>query len=342
MIVLMFHRQILTLLNCPQQVFASADHYMLITIAGLPFIFGYNAIRSILQGMGESKVPMIFICFSAAANVILDILFVIFLHLGVEGTAFATVIGQGIAFFAAAFYVYGKKEQFHLKLTRSFFTIDIENLKIICAFGIPQAIRSFLVRISLLWVNSGINAYGITYSATNSIGNKQQKMLDVFTSSLSQASAAMIGQNLGAKKYSRAGKIVWYTLYIGLTVAAIIIAVTMTFSTEIFSIFSTDREVLELGRIYMKIMAVHYLWCAVITPFQAMVIGSGFSSMNFLIGLLDGILCKIGLSILFVHVLHFGAEGFSIGIAWSRALPAVICFVYFISGKWKKRRLLSE
>lgn len=76
--------------------------------------------------------------------------------------------------------------------------------------------------------------------------------------------------------------------------------------------------------------------------FQTMVTGSGFVSLGFAIGILDGVVCRIGFSLLFLHVFHQGAVSYFWGTALSRTLPAVICFAYFISGKWRTRKLLSD
>ncbi|MCC8100754.1 MAG: hypothetical protein LIP11_00320 [Clostridiales bacterium] len=64
--------------------------------------------------------------------------------------------------------------------------------------------------------------------------------------------------------------------------------------------------------------------------------------MNFMIGVLDGVICKIGLSLIFVNIFDMGVYGYFWAIGFSRALPALICFIFFISGRWKKRELLSE
>lgn len=208
---LAFCRGILGLLNCPEDAFQQAVSYQMITAVGIPFIFGYNAVCGILRGMGESKAPMAFIIIAAAVNIVLDLLFVAVFHWEAAGTAVATILAQFASFLAACLFMLRHKEQFGFELKLSYFRMDKEDVKVICGLGIPQAIRSSLVRLSMFWVNSQVNAYGMVISSTNSIGNKLQKFLDIFSSSVAQASAAMIGQNLGAGKKERAGRVVWST-----------------------------------------------------------------------------------------------------------------------------------
>lgn len=337
---LVFCRGILGLLNCPEDAFQQAVSYQMITAVGIPFIFGYNAVCGILRGMGESKAPMAFIIIAAAVNIVLDLLFVAVFHWEAAGTAAATILAQFASFLAACLFMLRHKEQFGFELKLSYFRMDKEDVKVICGLGIPQAIRSSLVRLSMFWVNSQVNAYGMVISSTNSIGNKLQKFLDIFSSSVAQASAAMIGQNLGAGKKERAGRVVWSTLGICLVIASAISVLTVAFPRLTFGVFTKDEGVLSMADLYLKILVAHFIWAAVVSAFQAMVIGSGYASMNFAVGILDGIVCKVGLGILFAYVMGMEATGFFLGTAWSRALPAIICFAYFISGKWKTRRLL--
>ena len=342
LVTFVFAEPLLHLINCPESGFAQARNYMRITALGIPFIFGYNAVCGVLRGMGESKAPMLFIIVAAISNIFLDILLVAVIPLEAAGTAIATIVAQ-IASFAAAFlYLYRHKEQFSFELKRSSFSIDRRDLKVICSIGIPQVVRSILVHVSMLWVNASVNAFGATASATNSVGNKLQKFLEIFTTSLSQASGAMVGQNLGAKKQDRARKTVLTAFAISFSIACVIALLTYNFPQPIFRIFTQDEDVLAFCPTYMHIMVFHYLWAAVCSSFQSMVIGCGNASLNFVLGILDGIVCKIGISALFAYALGFGVTGFFIGTAWSRSIPALINIYYFFSNKWAKRKLLTE
>ena len=336
----LFHKQILLLLNCPGDAMRQAADYMWITSLGIPFIFGYNAVCGILRGMGESKSPLYFIALAAGVNILLDVPFVAVFHWGAAGTAVATVIAQMFSFLAAVFFLYRNRVQLGLELDASSFRINRRDLKVLLALGVPQAVRTSLVRFSMFWVNMHVNVYGVIVSAANSIGNKLQKFTDIFAGALQQAAAVIIGQNLGAGKYERVKKFVWCTFLSAFGIAVLISAVFVLFPKSIFGIFSGNREVLELGTVYLRIMTAHVLWSAAIAAFQAVVVGSGFASLNFIIGILDGVLCKVGLSILFVYGMGLGAVGFFARTAWSRALPTVICFLYFYGGRWAKRKLL--
>lgn len=334
--------QILGLLNCPEEALSSARSYMIITSCGYPFIFGYNAVCGVLRGMGESKRPLIFIIAAAVANVFLDLLLVVVFRLDAAGTALATVASQLASFVAAFIYMYRIRDAIGFQLKLSYFKMKKEPTMIILKLGVPQAVRSILVRVSILWVNSSVNSYGLVASGTNSVGNKLQKFLEIFSSSMSQAGGAAIGQNIGAKKHDRAKKVVYVQLVSTLTVAAVVSLVVFLFPKALFGIFTSDADVLEMGVTYLNIMIIHFFVSAVVSSFQSMVVGSGNATLNFAIGILDGVVCKIGLSFLFAEIWDMGVYGYFWGTALSRILPAVICIIYFYSGKWKKSDLLGK
>ena len=155
-----------------------------------------------------------------------------------------------------------------------------------------------------------------------------------------QASGAMVGQNLGARKTKRAKQTVWYCLGMCMAICGILSILAWCFPEELFGIFTKDKKVLEFGAVYMDIMIIHFMLSAITVSFQSMIIGCGYALLNLIVGLLDGFICRIGFSLLFVYIMNMGAAGYFWGTAFSRSLPAVICFLYFISGRWKKRKLL--
>jgi len=338
---ILFCRPILGLLNCPEEALGQAAAYMIITALGTPFVFGYNAVCGILRGMGESRHPLFFILVAAVVNIVLDLLFVVVFHMEAAGTAIATTASQMGAFLAAFYFLWKERKRFDFEAKLSYFKIEKDILFVLLRLGIPQVVRSMFVRFGMLWVNSSANAYGLVVSATNSVGNKLQKFLEVFVQGIDTASASMIGQNLGAKKTDRAGKTTLCTVTAALVCAACSAVLCLLFPHQIFGIFTSDEAVISLGAVFLRIFILHFFASAVTGSFQAMVTGCGFVELGFVLGILDGVICKIGFSMLFIYVFHMGYHGLWWGVACSRILPGCICVAYYISGKWKTRKLLT-
>lgn len=338
----LFYRPLLHILNCPEEAFSQAVSYLLTTTAGFPFIFGYNAVCGILRGMGESKKPLLFICIAAVVNVVLDLVLVAGFGMHAFGTAIATVMAQIGACGAAFLYLYHRKEQFDFELKLSYYKVNRDVLRIILMLGIPKMVQSVFIRFSLLWCNANINSYGLVASATNSVGNKLQKLCTVFVTAVDTGAGAMIGQNLGARKYERVRQTVWTSLACTLALATAGSVLALTIPEVLYGFFTNDPEVIGLGVVYMRILVITFYLAACLGTFQAVITGCGFAAFGFVIGMLDGVVCRIGFSLLFVYGMDMGITGFFYGNAMARSIPAVICFLYFISGRWKTRKLLVE
>ncbi len=340
--VIVLNKPILRWIDCPVEAMGQAGSYMIITALGFPFIFGYNGVCGVLRGLGESKRPLIFVLVAAVVNIFADLFFVIVLRMEAAGTAIATVLSQMGSFLAAFYYLYRRREQFDFELRISYFRIRREPMLVIAKLAIPQLVRTGLVHFSMLWVNVNINGYGLVASATNSIGNKIQKFMNLFINTTETAASSMIAQNLGAKKPERARKTTLYTFFVTLGVATAASILALAIPRPLYRIFTPDAEVIELGVVYMRILVMSLYMMSFTGSFQAMVTGSGFVSLGFLLGVMDGVVCRIGFSLLFLCVFDAGVTSFFWGTAFSRTIPGLICLGYFISGKWKTRKLLTE
>lgn len=342
LLTLVFCNVILGLLNCPQEAWSQARAYMIITVLGMPFIFGYNGVCGVLRGMGESKKPMYFIIVAAVVNIVCDIILVVVFRLEAAGTAIATVLSQFGSFLAAFIFMYRNKEEMGFEMKLSYFKIDKEAAKKIILLAIPQMVRSTLVRFSMLWVNANVNNYGLVAAATNSVGNKIQKFMEVFMQGVESAAASMVGQNLGAKQPERAKKSILHTWGFCMVVAAVSSLMFLFIPKPLYRLFTADEAVIEFGVTYLQIMVMTIFVNGTTGAFQSMVTGCGFVSLGFLLGIVDGVISRIGFSILFLNVFHQGVESYFWGTAFSRTLTGVVVIAYFLSGKWRTRKLLTD
>lgn len=329
-------------LNCPAEAFEQARAYMIVVSIGLPFIFGYNCVCGILRGMGEAKRPLLFVAIAATANIVMDLLFVVVIPLEAAGTAIATVAAQLASFVAAAVFLYRKREQFELEFTVKGMRIDGHHLGVLLKLGIPLAAQSALIHFTQMICAAHVNNFGLVASATNSIGNKVQKMINVFVQSVNGGAGAMVGQNLGARKIDRVKKIVYTTIGLSSCLAAVSIIIAIFFPRQAFSIFTKDPEVIEFGVTYLRIAIIIFVLSPFQGSFRSVVTGSGFVQLSFFIGLLDGVILRLGISFLLAYVFDMGVIGFFYGNALARLGPIILSSAYFYSGKWKTRKLLVE
>ena len=345
-VCLVLCRQMLGWINCPQEAFAQAESYMLVVSLGLPAVFGYNMVCGILRGMGEAKRPLLFITVAAVSNVILDLLLVAVIPLGVTGTAIATIAAQYMSFGAAAVYLYRRRKQFDLKISRKTIKVSKVHLKALLQLGIPLTAQTSLIHVSLLICTGLINAFGLVASTTNSIGNHITKLANIFTSSINQGAGAMMGQNIGAKKYHRVRKILYVTLCCSLVCGLIASAIVILFPGEVYGLFltSTDENyeaILELGIVYLRYHVIVFILSAIQGAYQSVVTGTGNAKLGMIAGLLDGVVLRLGFSFLLAYTAGMDVEGFFLANGLARFGPILVGAIYYYSGKWKNYDLLK-
>ena len=338
--------QMLGWINCPQEALAQARVYMLIATLGLPAIFGYNVVCGALRGMVEAKRPLLSITVAAVSNVILDLLLVAVVPLGVAGTAIATVAAQYCSFAAATIYLYRRRSLFDLELSRKSMKIYKVHLSALLKLGIPLTAQTTLIHVSLLICTSLINAFGMVASTTNNIGNNITKMANIFTSSINQGAGAMMGQNIGAKKYHRIKKILYVTLVCSLVCSAAASLLVLMLPRETYGLFLSRADenyeaITELGAIYLRYHVIVFMLAAVQGAYQSIVTGTGNAKLGMVAGLLDGVILRLGFSFLLAYTLNMGVEGFFLANGLARLGPIIVGTAYYYSGKWENYNLLK-
>jgi putative MATE family efflux protein len=341
-IVLVGRNAILDLMNIPIESYDMAMDYLTIGGAGLLFTAGYNVVSAILRGMGDAKRPLLFIGIASASNLILDILFTGLLGWGVAGAAWATIIGQAISFLFSLYYLYRHKESFGFDFKLSSFRMNGKYTKMMSAIGTPMAIQSGCINLSMLFVNSMINSIGVVESATFGVGMRIDDIVNKLSQGIQQAAMPMISQNIGAGDQKRSKKIVYWALVYSIGFTAICMLLYILLGKQLFMIFSDDPLVHGMSATFIKAILWMFPAFAVMRGSGAFVQGIGNARLSMILALLDGVVLRIGLSWLFGIFLNAGFFGFVLGYALAPYGYAIPSMIYFLSGIWKRRRILAE
>ena len=342
-LALFFLDPILQLMHTPAESYSATHSYTLITLCGLPFIYGYNMVSAILRGIGDSNHPFIFIAIASVLNIILDLVFIAHFHLGPASAAMATVISQCISFIACAIFLLRHKEELGIAFTWSqFLHLDREMFVDYLRLGVPMAIKNASVHSSKLFVNSWINSFGVTVAAVAGIANKFSSIGNLFSNSVNTAASSMVGQNIGAEKYERVPRIIGNTFAFAVVVTTCLSLAVYYYPEPIFGIFTDDPSLMPVCLEYVPYALLMFLGTAVRAPFNALVNGSGNYIVNFLVALLDGFVMRIGASALFGIFLNWGYHGFWLGDAIAGFTPLWIGGIFLLSGKWKTNKYIIK
>ncbi len=332
-----FRRDLLDLMNTPIEAYEGALAYSTICVSGLVFIYGYNIVSAILRGMGDSKHPLVFIGISAFLNIVLDLLLVP--KMGAAGAAVATVVSQAISFLLCVGFLVVKRAEFELNITISdFIHWDKNMLLSFVKLGTPMAIKFASVMISKLFVNSWINSYGIAVSAFAGIANKIASIVNLFSNAMNTAGSTMTGQNIVAGEFKRVKKILKNVFVITFSISLVCSVFIVIYPEEIFGWFIKEGSVgvLELAKEYVPIALLMFLASSLRSTMNALINGSGNTAINFVCAILDGIVLRIGLAVLFGVALDMKHFGFWLGDALAGFTPFWLGVIFYFSGKWKK------
>ena len=342
-ICLLFRQGILGLMNTPEAAWQEALNYSTVCILGLVFIYGYNMVSAVLRGMGDSKHPFIFIGLAAVMNVVLDIVLVWGLKMGAMGAAIATVFSQGFSFVCCVVFLWRSRQEMGFEVSLDdFLHPKMEYLSPLVKLGIPMAIKSAAIHFSKLFVNSWINSYGVAVSAMAGIVNKLSSICNLISNSVNAAGSSMVGQNVGAQKYERVPRIMLTCFAFTLCSASLMSLIIYLFPEVVFGIFTDEAAVMAIAMEFLPVSVVLFMGSACRSPMNALINGSGKHRVNFATAILDGIVMRIGLSILLGVVLGMDYIGFWLGDALAGYTPFFIGLVYYFSGSWKTRKYVIK
>lgn len=344
-IILGAREWIMDVMNIPteQNTDVFAMEYLVICGAGLVFTAGYNMVSAVLRGMGDGKRPLLFIGIASAVNLVLDILFTGVLGWEVAGAAWATIIGQAVSFLFSLYYLYRRKEEFGFDFKLKSLRIDGHYAKMMLSLGAPLAIQSGSINISMLFVNSMINGLGMVASATFGVGVRIDDIVNKISQGINYAALPMVSQNIAARQTKRAEKVVHWAWIYGAISTAIFIAAYLLFGKQMFMWFSKkDPEVIALSGTFIAAILWMFPALVIMRGSGAFIQGIGNARLSMVLALLDGVVLRIGLSWLFGIALNWGFFGFVLGYGLAPYGCAIPGMIYFLSGIWKKRKVLAE
>jgi putative MATE family efflux protein len=341
-VVLVAQTWILDVMKIPTESYDMARDYLVICAAGLVFTAGYNMVSAVLRGMGDAKRPFLFIGIASAVNLVLDIVFTGFWGWGVAGAAWATIIGQAVSFLFSLFYLFRRREAFGFDFKRESFIPKPKYTGMIASLGTPMAIQSGCINLSMLVVNAMINEVGVVASATFGVGVRIDDIVNKISQGIQYAAVPMISQNIGAGNNERTKQVVRWVWVFSTALTVFFMILYVTLGKQLFMLFSDDPLVHDMSGEFVRAILWMFPAFAVMRGSGAFVQGIGYAKLSMALAILDGVVLRIGLSWLFGIALGWGFFGFVLGYGLAPYGYAIPSMIYFLSGKWTKRRVLAE
>jgi putative MATE family efflux protein len=327
-------RPLLRLLRTPPEAFAKAERYARVASCGILFTFYYNALGAILRGLGNSRTPLVFVTIACVANIFLDLLFVAVIPWGPAGAAFATVLSQALSMSLCVVYLRGKRFAFDFR--PSSFRIDWKKARRLLELGVPISAHDTMVSISFLIITSVVNTVGVNATAAVGISGKFNGFAMLPASALAGAIAAMVAQNMGARREDRAEKTLRIGIVFSVCSALVFFGWIQLFPESVMRLFKGSDAVISAGSAYMRAFSWDYLLVAFVFCLNGFFNGCGKTGFSLLNGLLSTFLLRIPLALILGSVISPRLFGIGLAAPFASAASVVVGLVYFASGRWKR------
>ena len=316
-------RHLMEMLNTPEEIFETAYSYGSVEIALSSFMFIYNVLRGMLQAIGNSKAPLVFLMVSVTVNIVLDLLFVSKLGLGLPGAAYATVISQVLSSILTFLYIVFRVPELHI--SRKDFVIKGDMILDIFTSGISFALMFTVVNLGSMILQSAINSFGKVTIAAHTTARKISEVCMMTLSTLANAMATFAGQNHGAGRYDRIKKGLRSVILFSFGIAAFLILTIYTFGSVFVTAISgsTTPELLSTANLYLRIDLPFYFVLAVLLITRTTLQGMGAKFVPIIASIMELLLKIFTAKKLAVRLGY-------LGIAICEPIIWTVCAIYII------------
>lgn len=263
----------LTWMGTPESIFPLAVRYLRIYMASMISVVSYNLLSGVLRALGDSRTPMLYQFFGGIINVFADFIFLYVFHMGVEGTAFATLFSQTFAAIGVMIHLYRLKKTYALRIR--FSDCSLKEFTDILKVGVPAGVQSIIITLSNIIIQSQINTLGVTSVASFTVYFRVELIIYLPIVALGQAVVSFIGQNYGAGNWERIKKGNRLCIFGGslITFAACILLIIAM--PVILNVFTKDAAVAAQTLEIVKVTFPFYFFYTVLECFSSNLRGFG-------------------------------------------------------------------
>ncbi len=334
---------LLRILDTPESILGWCHSYLLILFIGSAGLAFYNILSGVLRGLGDSMSALLYLLVSTVINIVLDIVFVANFKMGVNGVALATVIAQAVSAFLCLLRLLRLKEVFDLK--PSYLKLSKRHTMGIVRLGLPSGITQAIFSMAMLVVQSLTNSFGEMFIAANVIVMRVDGFAMMPNFSFGTAMTTYAGQNVGARMYDRVETGAKQGTFIAVATSAVITGTILIFGEALMGIFTTTPELVRLSRDMMGILAVGYIAMAVTQSLSGVMRGAGDTMTPMWISIVTTIFVRVPIAYGVAFLTRSAEfpngrqECIFISLLTSWVIGAMVTFVFYRRGKWKKMHI---
>jgi putative MATE family efflux protein len=330
---------IMSLMGAEPDLTVAATSYLQIIFAGAPLVFSTFLVAAMLNGIGDTVTPMILMGVSVGANILLDPLFIFgwgpFPAWGVQGAAVATVLSRGLVALFGFYLLFSGRLGIHIRAAHLKPRWSI--IRRIASIGSMSSIGQAGSALGFTIMNGALARLGTDVISAFGIGTSFISIVLMPATGMGQATATMVGQNLGASKPERARRVAWDAMLISSVILLIAAAIVIPFRPHLIRVFMDDPEVVRIGVRMLLLVGFAFPLMGIIQVMMGVYQGSGHTGYSMFFGLFRLWALRLPLLYLLAYWLSWGADGVWWAMFWSNLGAAFVSLGCFLTGNWTHR-----
>lgn len=323
--------QILVWMGTPSDVLPNSILYFRIYFLGsLAFVL-YNIFVGILQSIGDSRHPLIYLIISSGVNILLDLLFIAVFHLGVGSAALATILSQFISAALCLRRLLHSPSDYRVSIKKIRF--DFTMLKQVISNGLPAGVQNSIIALANVVVQSNINTFGKMAVAGCGAYSKIEGFGFLPITCFSLALTTFISQNLGAKQYERAKQGARFGILCSIIMAELVGICIFFLSPMFIAAFNNDPEVIAFGTKQAHTVTLFYCLLAFSHCIAGILRGAGKSTIPMFVMMICWCVIRVAYITTVIHFIpNISVIFWAYPLTWT--LSSIVFLIYFLKGNW--------
>ena len=277
-------RPLLAIMGTPEDVINQSVLYMRIYFGGMPFFMLYNFGAAILRSVGDTRRPLYYLVIAGVINVVLNVIMVVFFHMGVAGVALATVASQIVSCVLVLRCLVQNEGAIHLNIYNLNF--NKQRMKEMLRIGLPAGFQGMVFSLSNVLIQSSVNSFGSLVMAGNTAAANIESFIYVAMNSIYQTNLSFTSQNYGAKNKERMGKVLICCMGIVTVVGAVLGNLVYLIGESCLGLYNTDPQVIQYGMNRLAVISTMYFICGWMDVMVGSIRGMGYAIMPMIVSLL--------------------------------------------------------
>lgn len=330
-----FCRQILELMNTPDDIIGGAYSYIWVIFAGIPFIILYNMVSGVIRALGDSRTPLFFLVLSSVLNIGLDLLFIIRFGSGVEGAAWATVTSQAVSGVGCLIFMAAKFDI--LRIRGDEWRPNVHMMGVLCGMGVPMGLQYSITAIGSVILQTATNGLGSDAVAAVTAGGKISGFLVCPFDALGSTMATYGGQNVGAGRLERLGQGMRSAILVaaGYCVLALFVALLGGGKLALLFLDSSETGIIANVQTFLLYNTSCYFLLALVNIVRFMIQGMGFPTFAILSGVFE-MIARALTGICLVPILGY------VGVCLGNPIAWLLADLFLIPAYFHERKKLER